>query len=1129
MTNNVELYSAWASTKYIEEIINNEENIISNQKINERNSSTLIEIVKIKFSRELNKKTLESEAVDNILTRYAICESSSPSKNIYIPIGFSRNAYFGVDFYRSIQDSGAFAESSTYKQQQSNYINKSVFKHGSRIPLRYFKRCLNIGFTLIFTGFEFGAAIAAFVVMRLLLFEKEDLTPEAMNRIRFIGFGCPLFVGEELKNQIENNKLSDRFLFFRNDNDINVNFRDLQSILSIATHEWDLKVRDQNFDPVDLRAMSEGFREVFSFQRSELWNSTSAYFDQGYSSENKLFKQYLKSLENVTSLIDNFKSDRFYVGFGQHFQVSDANIKKITLTNDFAKENVSKLIKTHARIKEVSLKNYILPSIISNSGDTNKLIKVSGERLEIERKDFFNFVNKVKGYLNDNDDINNKELSMPLMNEEKICYTLDIALKEKEIIEEIENKEKKINNYDVKIKIGVTHRYIDNVFCLFLLKYGKDNKVEQRVPSRIISNDKYSAWYEFVIQVENNENNENDKIKINIGIEFNSFFNQNRHIREEIITKNNILNKKSLIDTLGVDLIYINAIFFYYIFKILSKEKAGNEDNKKRAERILKSLKQIEDSNTLTRSFSMDTNERTYIKAMFKLFGEEVDENFLRRFHWMKATSKTFESILKSVEQIKKNSISSSSDPMRLLLEDMVPKVYYYKRSELFNYTDLLTKYLWFDVWSYYKKYSVTVKETDFGRNIWFFRVDIEGDLFYEFKSRDIYSRLKKNAAVYLSVGKIEEYFKNYLDEYSKNQNNPNSQDKPDIKTELPMQDIRLMNTMKCNSEIREELARSYMVGVIGLKKAGKSKFVELLTQQATRIASAIDETSQMRPYEFSNELTIVDYPHYNSTNELYRVQYTYSRFLLDYVFVLVDAMQIGDSLTIDIYNLLRDLRKQNCQRFCLLLNKADHLWNDDINTKETVKIFLDRKTEVITASLKEINNSVQDGFNFYNESNCIIRLSCLVNNEKDNENMKKAGIITYINFEEEILKILNYMIKPNLPDTNNKFERIKKTPNKIIHQKNCLFKYERRKDVVLRVEVMLTKEKEQKDENDVASLPELIELLTDYGFYDKNSKIFEESKSNPNPKEMIKYQDFFDSSEKTFVIKKHPLTNSQN
>lgn len=1100
----VELYSALAATKFIETTINNTEVNTEIFLRNEKEKNPII-INNIRVSRELNKTTLNSEAVDDILTRYAICESSS--NTIYVSIGFSRNAYFGVDFYRSIQDSGAFAESSTYKQQQSNYINKSVFKHGSRIPLRYFKQCLANGLNIIFTGFEFGAAIAAFVAIRLLLFEKDDINQdinqdinkEATKRVRFIGFGCPLFVGEEFKKEIEKNKLSDRFLFYRNDNDINVNFRDLQSILSISTHEWDLKVRDQNFDPVDLRAMSEGFRELFSFQRSELWNSTSVYFDKGYSSKtkNKLFGQYIKPLENVTSLIDNFKSDRFYVGFGQHFRVIGANIQNITLSNDFVKDNMKKLIKNHASMQEVPIEDYILPSITAknaNSGDTNKLTKPltkpSDKILEIEQISFLHLVRKVKDYyenLNKNDEDKNK-----------IYYMLDIA--------------KRNDNNLCEVKIGVTHIYIDNIFCLFL-KY-KNNGKEIRVPSTIISNDKYSIWYQFVIKIENNQNNEIRDLEL----EFNSYFEQkcteNKTIQYQ--QKNDVRDKRSLIDTLSVDLIYINAIFFYYIFKILSKEDTSNEENKKSAEKILKSLKQIEDSNTLTRSFSMDTNERIYIKAMFKLFGEDVDENFLRRFHWIKASAKTFESILKSVEQIKKT--SSNSDPMRVLLEEMVPKVYYYKRSELNNYIDLLTRYVWFDVWSYYKKYRDTIRETDFGRNIWFFKVDVEGDLFYEFKSRDIYAKLEKNEKndFFVRVGEIEKFFKEILEAYSKKteNSNQNNQDIPDIKKELDIYDIRLMNTMKCNYEIREELAKNYMVGVIGLKKAGKSKFVELLTQTTTRIASAIDETSQMRPYEYSNDLTIIDYPHYNSTNELYRVQYTYSRFLLDYVFVVVDAMQIGDSLTIDIYNLLRDLRKQNCPRFCLLLNKADNLWNDDINTTERVRKFLEKKTNVITKSLKEINNSVQDGFDF--ESNCIIRLSSLFNNltKDENENMKRAEIITFNNFKGEIINLLNETIKPA-----RLFTTTEVPSNKSFQQKNCLFKFERRKDVVLRVEVVLTTEEKVKDENDINTFDSLIELLTDYGFYDNKSKIFEESNSK---REITDFKQFFEVSEKNYVIKKN-------
>lgn len=287
----------------------------------------------------------DNKPIDTIYTRHIVCDCSIDGLNrIVVAVTVTNKSNFGSEFFKSIADSGALAESSMYKYTGFNSINMSVQWHGSKIPIRYLKEkwLSKEKFEIVFTGYGFGAALAAFLTLRLLTNEIDEdekkPTAEDFNRVLFIGFGCPLFAGVELHQLINEKKLQERFHFYRHDNDVAVAFRDVQVLVGISQFKYEEKKKKNDFDPMSIRVFD--FRDVLTYHILEAWNkSYSEYFDEGYDKADPMLTY--KCAHNLNDLFEIFDYNGFYEPFGVNrvifhdwtFETSEESKKRQFLSN----------------------------------------------------------------------------------------------------------------------------------------------------------------------------------------------------------------------------------------------------------------------------------------------------------------------------------------------------------------------------------------------------------------------------------------------------------------------------------------------------------------------------------------------------------------------------------------------------------------------------------------------------------------------------------------------------------------------------------------------------------------------------------------------------------------------------
>ncbi len=93
--------------------------------------------------------------------------------------------------------------------------------------------------------------------------------------------------------------------------------------------------------------------------------------------------------------------------------------------------------------------------------------------------------------------------------------------------------------------------------------------------------------------------------------------------------------------------------------------------------------------------------------------------------------------------------------------------------------------------------------------------------------------------------------------------------------------------------------------------------------------------------------MTILDYPHFDSTDINHQLQFVFSRFLLDYVFFVCRADDRTDLTDVNMFLELCNVSFNN--RFIVLLNKADSVWRETINgeVSYTTVALVDTKSKV--------------------------------------------------------------------------------------------------------------------------------------------------------------------------------------
>ena len=283
---------------------------------------------------------------------------------------------------------------------------------------------------------------------------------------------------------------------------------------------------------------------------------------------------------------------------------------------------------------------------------------------------------------------------------------------------------------------------------------------------------------------------------------------------------------------------------------------------------------------------------------------------------------------------------------------------------------------------------------------------------------------------------------------------------------------IKILKSVQINYQIRDLLTKDYFIGVVGKKKCGKSTFIETFLPGVNAHADVKVATTEITPYQIVESVVIFDFPHFESTEYGHKLQFVFSRFILDYLFFICDAKERTDSN--DTTNFLNLIKSSCGSRFCVLLNQADLYWRE---TKSCASSYatagdLELLRNEVT---KKLGAKIDDGR---------VLLTCLNQNNlqaNERELLNKTEIYTADKLRDKVVEILIEQI----PKSMNKRELVA-----LLSEKRCLSASSRNEKMIevkkkgkrsaLKIHIILNEGgisecgNSQSDHTDVRSIDEL-------------------------------------------------------
>jgi hypothetical protein len=89
------------------------------------------------------------------------------------------------------------------------------------------------------------------------------------------------------------------------------------------------------------------------------------------------------------------------------------------------------------------------------------------------------------------------------------------------------------------------------------------------------------------------------------------------------------------------------------------------------------------------------------------------------------------------------------------------------------------------------------------------------------------------------------------------------------------------------------------------------------------------------------SNVVMLDYSHFNSTDVNDKLQFYFSRLLLDHVFVIFWARDSGE--TEDSINLLQIIKRNGFDRYTIMFNGADDIWKGTKGDVEKIKLYKEK------------------------------------------------------------------------------------------------------------------------------------------------------------------------------------------
>jgi len=215
------------------------------------------------------------------------------------------------------------------------------------------------------------------------------------------------------------------------------------------------------------------------------------------------------------------------------------------------------------------------------------------------------------------------------------------------------------------------------------------------------------------------------------------------------------------------------------------------------------------------------------------------------------------------------------------------------------------------------------------------------------------------------------------------------------------------------NYDLREILCEDVLVGCIGKKKCGKSTFVELITNCQAN-ANAIKATEFISPYKLCEHLILFDYPHFNSQDVSHKIQFYFTRSILDYVFMLDKVMDSAE--TEDTHAIYDILTKRNNRRFSLVFNRLDDVLTEIRKTNDTAGLIENLRNNIFTRLGIDKNDS---------DMKKRIHLTIMDRNNLNFEDLDRLAMANYLDAVQ--LKMKTYeIILEYLPKNLEKYAKVR-------------------------------------------------------------------------------------------------------
>ncbi|CAF1018571.1 unnamed protein product [Brachionus calyciflorus] len=370
--------------------------------------------------------------------------------------------------------------------------------------------------------------------------------------------------------------------------------------------------------------------------------------------------------------------------------------------------------------------------------------------------------------------------------------------------------------------------------------------------------------------------------------------------------RNSFTDKEIAIQEMPMDSLYLTAAFYIQIIGKLDFSNTNHKLIENKNELLIIFEKIDRDWNEILRSswekFPLDNDKKKQLKgALFSSLNLK-DIN-------------TFESIIN--EEINFNQNLSSlkeavtREPNALkVIQKLYPTLYELKK----QYCLQVIKQNWHKNILRFNLVFIDFKNIKDILSYYFFSKQIDDDyrtfLFHIIKSQNL--DFDSNEQPYL--GTIEKFISDRM---------------KDRITELDAAFLKLIDVIIQNRRIRDILCENYFVGVIGTKKCGKSTFTNLITGMDSNASMTIT-TESAKPFNLYNKdnLFLIDYPHFDSSDISYQLEFFFSRAFLNRIFVVFEAKSKGE--TEGNKKIMKIIREYYNNKYTVLFNFSDMLINDD-------------------------------------------------------------------------------------------------------------------------------------------------------------------------------------------------------